>query len=32
MFANRVPIILQTEAPECGIACVAMVASYYGYR
>jgi ATP-binding cassette subfamily B protein RaxB len=32
MFSTRVPIILQTEAPECGIACVAMVASYYGYR
>jgi ATP-binding cassette, subfamily B, bacterial CvaB/MchF/RaxB len=32
MFGNRVPVILQTEAPECGIACVAMVASYHGYR
>ncbi len=25
-------MILQSEAPECGIACVAMVASYHGYR
>jgi ATP-binding cassette subfamily B protein RaxB len=32
MFGNRVPVILQSEAPECGIACVAMIASYYGYR
>jgi ATP-binding cassette, subfamily B, bacterial CvaB/MchF/RaxB len=32
MFNRRVPVILQSEAPECGIACVAMVASYHGYR
>ena len=25
-------MILQSEAPECGIACVAMVASYHGFR
>jgi ATP-binding cassette, subfamily B, bacterial CvaB/MchF/RaxB len=30
-FKKRVPMILQSEAPECGIACVAMVASYYGH-
>lgn len=29
---HRLPTILQTEATECGLACVAMVASYYGYR
>ncbi len=27
-----VPVILQTEATECGLACLAMVASYYGYE
>ncbi len=32
MFGRRVPLILQSEAPECGIACVAMVASYHGFR
>src|SRR5258708_9639984 len=25
-------MILQSEAPECGIACLAMVASFYGHR
>jgi ATP-binding cassette subfamily B protein RaxB len=25
-------LILQSEAPECGIACVAMVAGYHGHR
>ena len=28
----RLPVILQTEAAECGLACLAMVASYYGYE
>ena len=32
MFGRQVPLILQSEAPECGIACVAMVASYHGHR
>ncbi len=27
---RRVPVILQTEAAECGLACVAMVAAYHG--
>ena len=27
---RRLPVILQTEAAECGLACVAMIASYYG--
>ena len=31
LFGPRVPVILQSEAPECGIACLAMVASYYGH-
>src|SRR5579862_1441610 len=32
LLSPRVPVILQSEAPECGIACLAMVASYYGHR
>ncbi len=28
----RVPMILQTEAAECGLACLAMVASALGHR
>ena len=31
LFGRRVPVVLQSEAPECGIACLAMVASYHGY-
>src|SRR5215831_10930923 len=26
------PVILQTEGAECGLACLAMVASFHGYR
>jgi len=29
---KRLPIILQTEFAECGAACLAMVASYYGHK
>src|SRR3954451_18935389 len=29
---SRLPSILQTEAAECGLACLAMVASYHGNR
>ena len=29
---RRVPIVLQTEAAECGLACLAMVASRHGHR
>ncbi len=32
LFGRRVPLILQSEAPECGIACVAMIASFHGLR
>ncbi len=28
---NRLPVILQTEIAECGLACLAMVASYHGH-
>ena len=29
---RRLPVLLQTEGAECGLACVAMVASYWGHR
>jgi ATP-binding cassette, subfamily B, bacterial CvaB/MchF/RaxB len=29
---RRLPVILQTEMAECGLACLAMVASYHGHR
>lgn len=32
LFGREVPLILQSEAPECGIACVAMIASFHGFR
>ncbi len=28
----RLPLVLQTEAAECGLACVAMVASFHGHE
>lgn len=28
----RVPLVLQAEAAECGLACVAMIAGFYGKR
>ncbi len=29
---KRVPLILQAEMAECGLACLAMVASYHGHQ
>ncbi|OQV66012.1 hypothetical protein AK51_13570 [Serratia nematodiphila DZ0503SBS1] len=29
---KRVPSILQSESSECGLACLAMIASYYGFN
>lgn len=29
---NRLPLIFQTAAAECGLACLAMVANYHGLR
>lgn len=29
---KRVPVILQTEAAECGLACMAMLAGYHGHN
>jgi ATP-binding cassette subfamily B protein RaxB len=31
-WARRAPVLLQTEAAECGLACLAMVAGYHGHR
>ena len=28
---KRTPIILQTEMAECGLACIAMISSFYGH-
>ena len=30
--SGRLPMLLQTEAAECGLACLAMVASHHGHR
>ncbi len=30
--AQRLPLIQQTEAAECGLACLAMISSYHGHR
>ena len=29
---SKLPIIMQTEAAECGLACIAMVATYHGHK
>lgn len=31
-FKPHVPVVLQTEAAECGLACLAMVAGFYGHH
>jgi ATP-binding cassette subfamily B protein RaxB len=31
-FRARVPVIFQSEAAECGLACLAMVAGFHGFR
>ena len=30
--ARRLPVFLQTEAAECGLACLGMVACFNGHR
>jgi ATP-binding cassette, subfamily B, bacterial CvaB/MchF/RaxB len=31
-FRRKAPVILQTESSECGLACLAIIAGYYGYE
>ncbi|MBV8660297.1 MAG: peptidase domain-containing ABC transporter [Burkholderiales bacterium] len=31
-FGAKLPTVLQTEAAECGLACLAMIASYHGHQ
>ncbi len=31
-FGSKLPLILQTESTECGLACLGMVASFYGHH
>jgi ATP-binding cassette, subfamily B, bacterial CvaB/MchF/RaxB len=31
-FNKRLQIVLQSEAAECGLACIVMIARFYGYR
>jgi ATP-binding cassette subfamily B protein RaxB len=30
--SKRLPILLQIEAAECGLACICMIASYWGHK
>ncbi|WP_063834420.1 peptidase domain-containing ABC transporter [Paraburkholderia ferrariae] len=31
-FRRRVPVVLQSEAAECGLACLVMIAAYHGHQ
>ena len=31
-WGNKLPTIIQTEASECGLACLAMIADYHGHK
>jgi len=31
MFGKTLPIVLQTEVTECGLACIAMIGRYHGH-
>ena len=31
-WRRRLPVVLQTEVAECGIACLAMILSFHGHR
>ncbi|MEN9865123.1 MAG: Type secretion system ATPase, partial [Pseudomonadota bacterium] len=31
-FKPKLPLLLQTEAAECGLACLGMIASFHGFR
>lgn len=30
--SRRLPVVLQSEAAECGLACLCMIAGYWGYK
>lgn len=30
--SKKLPVLLQTEAAECGLACLCMIASYWGHK
>ena len=31
-WRKKLPVIQQTQAAECGLTCVAMIANYYGHK
>ncbi|MGV8927172.1 MAG: peptidase domain-containing ABC transporter [Ewingella sp.] len=31
-FRNKLPVLRQTQAAECGLTCVGMIAGYYGHK
>lgn len=31
-FRKKVPVVLQVEAAECGLACLAMIMAYHGHK
>jgi len=31
-WRRRLPFVHQTESAECGVACLTMIAGWYGYR
>ena len=31
-FGRKLPLLLQNEAAECGLACLGMVSGFYGHR
>ncbi|GJJ00744.1 colicin V biosynthesis protein [Duganella rhizosphaerae] len=31
-YGSKLPVILQTQATECGLACLGMVAGYHGFQ
>jgi ATP-binding cassette, subfamily B, bacterial CvaB/MchF/RaxB len=31
-WGRRLPVVLQTEVAECGVACLAMILSFHGHR
>ena len=31
-FKNKLPVYYQSEVAECGLTCIAMIATYHGYK